>query len=245
MATDFLTRYNEMPLGLKQGVILQKRNGEISFYGGQQLQKFPLIASEDSLLTQRLGDLTLYDREKVTVQSYSVTAGLRKAGGDFAQQFQTTFSQQERQNLIDVYYGNDYACFLFPQELRCSADSEIRKSLPANMVPVALIQNSSNKILSHSGVYLSTRDGSLYQLPAKFSDLQALDPSQWSRTTQPYRLLNLGIIDRGQVIALTQGGKVMTYSAASQQWSSDAALEKSTFVKMLAPFLWSKRLNDL
>jgi hypothetical protein len=174
-----------------------------------------------------------------------VTAGLQKAGGDFAQRFQTVFSQQERQNLIDVYYGNDYACFLFPQELRCSTDSEIRKSLPANMVPVGLIQNSGNKILGRDGVYLSTRDGSLYQLPAKFSDLRSLDPSQWSRTTQPYNLLGLGSMDHDQVIALTQDGTVMTYSAASKQWNYDSALKKATFIKMLAPFLWSKRLNDL
>jgi hypothetical protein len=240
-----LERFNELPLGMKTGALLQTTQGTVLFFDGEQATEL-LQVPENSILTSRSSLPTFFDRANAQVQSYIFGGVFVNTAGEYADSFRRKFSAQERADLLDVSYTGDYSCLLFKDKIRCGADADpdIEMNL-SGIDPVQFLSSPNSDLVQKNALNIATHDGAIYNLPVFWKDLQKMTGKSLPRDPYLKNLVSLGPWIDNQEIAVTTDGQVMIFSAESKSWMKAEGLPAESFQKLMAPYYWSPRLDQL
>ena len=167
--------------------------------------------------------------------------------GRFAKAFQEQLTPAQRADLLDVVYIQDAGCFLFHDKIRCqSGNSSVEKRLNSSFRPVGfLTMTKSLSFIVPPAVYLVDDSGALQRLPETFEAWRGYE------LNNPIRVENLvplsGAVAFGdQYLLLTQDQKLLKWEPSANNWLEVAADgDKQIYKKLIGPFEWSKKLEEL
>jgi hypothetical protein len=239
-----LERFNKLPLGMKTGALLQTDKGSVLFFDGEQATEIMRVP-QDSILTTRSSLPTFFDRLNAQVQSYIFGGVFITTAGEYAESFRRKFSAQERTDLLDVSYSGDYSCLLFKDKIRCGADSDpdVEISL-AGLDPVQFVSSPNSVLVPKNALNIATRDGAIYNLPVYWADLQKLPQGALPLDPDLKNVVSLGPWLANQEIAVTTDGQVMVYTPDNRSWNKAQNLPQESYLKLMAPYYWSPRLEQ-
>lgn len=235
----FLNRFNQAPLGARQGILLLDPAGTLTYFDGATA--LPLMQNIPPESVVVLRDLpALFEPSTGQVKSFTGGDSLVDTPGPFAAEFRA-LSAARRAELLDVVYG-DISCFLFTQSLHCEQGNEsVDLDLPANLQPQQFLRltDSISQIF-----FIVGQDGKKYSLPFQL-DLNAWKASEIvpsdSVGLAPFR--DFTLMPDGRRYALTFDGTLMAYGTSD--WAPVPAFAGKKFRHLMAPFLWSGRLGEI
>lgn len=240
--SDLMERFNELPFGLRNGVLLQDSNGSLEFFDGKNGTE-TLIDDlyPQAILTERNGFPTLYDPPAGEVKSYMYQTNLIDTSGEYANDFRRRFQASKRRALLDVFYGSPFSCLLFEEEASCSdgsgAKSSIRilfkKSAPRRFVR---IDNRLGVILDNNSIAL---------LPQTSAELSSMREEHLESLPNPYGYISYVGPIGGHYFGLSQEGVLLKTTAWKDRPIVVPELAHRRFKKVIGPLLWSKKLEEL
>jgi|GEM_PF-2302375 hypothetical protein len=241
----FQNSFNQYPLGLKQGALLKATDGRFAFYDGDALRKFPMEAAPHSLMVARIRVPTLFNRDDSSVKSYNFGARMVDTKGVFADEFRNRMSYTQQKSLVDIAYGVNYDCKLFVRSIVCETENGKTEKMLPDYKGMGLVSSKWTVSLQKGTLYLSADNGYLYALPDKFEDFQKMAPKDWKRSPGIYHTKEVAFWDINTDIVLTNDGKIRFYIKESKSWETSKMLTPYTFESMIAPYIWSEKLEDL
>lgn len=243
---DFVQRFNEAPLDLQRGVLLRKENSdELFFFDGEKESPAGFSAPEGAILSSQ-GGLPLFflpSTGKASLFLYGKELGA-PATDVLTKRFEE-LSAEDRNNLLDVAYGDQLACLLLKNGLECfGPDREpFRVGLPAG-TPQRLIFAHKSRVVPPGAIHLVMADGYFYQLPGTAAELKSSDPKTWPRTKAPIDLVALQTLD-GTELGIDRAGKLVKQGGRKGTKRGPVPGLRSGYRDILAPFYRSKQLGDL
>lgn len=243
--TDMMMRFNQLPLGLTYGAVLHSDSGKILFYDGNNLQPLPgLETSETGILTMQYGSPTLYDPATGTISTQdSSSQVVADTTGVAARKFRE-LGPEQREGLLDVFYHQEYSCFLFPTHLQCMNGSNRADIRLRAIKPLRFLFTERSVLVQENILFIAAENGYLYALPASWDELVTASESDLKRSADAYKVLNIGPWAANDEIVLNQYGAILHYATEEKKWSLIPAL-RAKYKKVFAPYLWSKKLRDL
>lgn len=248
---DIIQRFNKLPLDIKPGLVTQSQGGKISFYDGTNRKDLIHLSTADAVMTTR-SDLPTFFDPRGSVTSFVFSPSLKETPGGYAKDYVTAYTPAERNNLKDVYYGDlhDYSCLLFETKLRCgdnfASDPDIE--IPLNTFrPVQFLISQSSKLVNNATLYVTAEDGYLYPLPANWASFKTwAKDAKFEKSSKVFKLLSLVTFDDGKTeYALNFDGELSQWAQGQKNWTPVQAFKKDKLQKMIAPFFWSQKLEDL
>ncbi|WP_413290545.1 hypothetical protein [Bdellovibrio sp. HCB337] len=251
VVVDMIQRFNKLPLELKVGMVVQTSEGVVSFYDGTSRQNLIQVGNADTVMTSRLDLPTFFDPSGF-VKSYAFSKTLIETQGGYAKDYVTSYTPAERNSLKDAYYGilHDYSCLLFDQKLRCgdnfASAPDIDVSL-RDIRPIQFLISDKSKYVNNEVLYISAEDGYLYPLPAKWADFKA-----WAATgkltpsSKAFNWKSLVSFDQGQTeFAVDLKGNLEYKSSNGFFWRNVKPYNDDQIQKVISPFFWSKKLEEI
>ncbi|MNL32468.1 hypothetical protein D3C87_1543210 [compost metagenome] len=176
------------------------------------------------------------------MKSFVYGLGFVDTAGDYAQSFRSSYSAQDRENLIDVSYSGDYSCLLFKTKIICGADADPDRELAlGDIEPVQFLSSGNSVMVQKDILYIATADGDLYPLPMYWKDFQKMKSEGLRKSLTVQNLVSLGPLGGQGEIAVTMTGKALVLSDRS--WTAPKGLPQVPFRKVFAPYYWSKKLE--
>lgn len=239
--TDFFERFNQKPMGIKSGIIVQSQSGLISFFDGAVKNELFQTDSSD-IMTMRASVPTFYGKAGY-VKSYVYAPILTDAQGRFAKDYRETFSDADRQDLLDVNYSGDYSCLLFRSKIRCFKSDIFSSEINISTIaPMKFMFNEVSKLLN-----IVTEDGPLYSLPLTFEELQKSTEDNLLKKSITRSHISLVHLDKlGFRVNLNghlDGNK--NIDLAEQVWALVPEYKDEEVKNILGPYYWSKQLETL
>lgn len=245
--TDFLQRFTYLPFDLKEGALLRDSQNALSFFDGEKEISTGLHTKAHTVLSLQAGLPMFFEPLDGSVQTYEFHTQFGKPVPDIlTEHFSKRMSAGDQKEVIDVVYGDEYACVLMKTALECYGKdlALFRKSL-ASLEPLRFVFTYKSRLIQSRVVHLITKDGYLYRLPTTSQELQERDPKDWPRSSNLFNKTAIQPWGRGTEIGLTIDGKVLLYKQKSRQWELIPALESRQIRDVIAPFVWSTQLNEL
>lgn len=252
LVVDLIQRFNELPLDIKPGLLAQTNEGEISFFDGSQRTSLLKLPHPQVLLTLR-GDLPTFFDPDGSVTSFVFSPTLIETKGDYAWNYAKSYSYSERQSLKDVYYGDlhDYSCLLFDSKIRCgdnfANDPDIEISL-GSLQPLQFLISENSVLVNKETLYIATAEGALYPLPPTWSDFKIWSQeARWESSAEKFYLSSLVSIAPNNSLeyAVDFSGRLMKFTPRTKKWSEVEEFKGAQLQKIVGPFFWSQKLEDL
>lgn len=242
---DLLQRFNRLPLSMKAGVLVQNDQSEITFYDG--INKTPILTMPEAIQAANLrtGIPTFFLIDG-SVKSYLFSKSLVDGDGSFAQAYRNKFSGASRAETMDVFYDHEYACFLMKKKIVCGPNNKKVVINFVNIKPIQFLRTSKSALVKNNIIYIAAADGYLYALPETLNELVKIkDENQLKRSSRPFNLLSLAPGFNHDELAITFDGSLLSYSDKTNNWKPVNAYKDANNIKILSPFTWSKKLEDL
>ena len=247
---NFKATFNEYPFGIQPGAILKTEQGSISFYDGNSLKVLPREPDPSTVLTLYYTQLFLISPLSGSIETYTF-AQEPSVTGHLTPWVTNELNPEPKNSLLDatIHSSTDYSCYLFSDALNCFklSNPSLTWQLKLHQIqPVQLVDAEKSKLLPDDGIYIVARNGYLYPLPSKFADLQRIKSEDGLPTlvNEP-SFAGLGKWRDDQEIVLSRDGRVLLYSPRSRKYILAPGLENKSFKKLIAPFLWSKELEEI
>jgi hypothetical protein len=236
----YLGHFNNIPGG-SLGLLLLTETGSLIFYEPEKNTYFEVMNDipSTSVVTDRFTP-TFFDLLSGSVNSFLTPTQLVKTNGSFAESFRQLPIERIHQ-VRDVVYGTDFQCLLFADSVFCSGGDEgVTMSLPKSMSPLQL---SVVRGMGMDLFFIVDRDGKNYRLPTE------LPLAQWTaerleeiKSFSQFR--SVGVLPGLERYGITHSGRLVHYHDPAQLKNVEA-VSHLKFKKMIAPFQWSKQLQDL
>lgn len=242
---DFLQRFNRLPLEMKAGVLVQSGDHELSFFDGKN--KTAIVSTPEAIqvASLRTGIPTLFLADG-TVKSYFFSKSLTDSDGTFAQSYRSNLSAAERADTKDVFFSGGYSCFLFKMKLLCGLGDKKVAIHFRDIKPVQFLRSSKSSLVPGNILYIVAEDGYLFALPTTLNELLKItDESQLKRSLGSYNLLSLVPGFNQDELAVTFGGHIFKYSPKNKDWTPVEVYKETNNKKILSPFTWSQKLEQL
>ncbi|MFL5814623.1 MAG: hypothetical protein ACJ763_13695 [Bdellovibrionia bacterium] len=223
-------RFNTLPMGIKNGAVLVTDTSKLLFYDGETATSlYPSLQATSRLIKEK-GVLSIYDPVKEIVMMLSDGVNL-----DSTPQKAVT----EIRNIIDFYESQPVDCSLFPNRVTCNFSNK-EVTLPIkDFTPIGFwTYDPVNQ--SNPTVYIASKEKRVYALNEYSKDFGSLptgtqSASKWDSSSR--------------AIVLTYDGQVQLVPRDPN--SSDPAElapglnPDERFTRMIAPYYWSKQLQEL
>ena len=242
---DFLQRFNEAPLGLAEGALLRDETGKLTFFDGEKESDLGLGVNPNVVLSTQAGLPLFFDPAQEAASIYAYRAGELSApvSDVLTRHFAEALSPAEKSELRDVLYTNAYACLLLKGGLRCYGPDRAAFAVPIKHTEAKrFVYGSRSRILGQPAILGA--DGFLYQMPRDAASLRASDPARWPKSSEPAKLLAADRWPEGE-LALGVDGSLSTFSYREKKLAPLPSLTGRKFLDFKAPFLWSKKLEEL
>lgn len=244
--TDFANRFNHPPLDISAGALLLRENGEIHFYSNKSAVKWN--GPSASALAIRDGVPVALQSSVDNLQISVDGNHWRQASGNLAEKY-LGLTQNERRSVADIFYsqpGADYSCILFESSMRCWSDGLEEHSVTNWQFRARrFVYGSNSALLPPKSLNILADDGFLYRLPAKFSELKRMAPSNYNRIQNIQSLLGAVTIGKRQELILNTDGQALIYSRQERNSIPISELSGFRFKKVISPYYWSPALQDL
>lgn len=251
LVTDFIERFNKLPLNIHQGLAAHSETGEVSFFDGSTKNTL-FMANPRAFLVYRLDIPVVFDAAANTVKSYYYSTQLQDTPGPYAMRFTQKFSAAERDSLKDVYSGNlhNFRCLLFDTKVVCrssNSDTEPELEIPLTIKPVQFLLTENSVLVDSGLLMIVAEDGSLAELPSSWSDLKlsVLLKDDLARFNKNYGLKSLVTIGDGLEYGVDFNGNLSSFDPNSKSWSAVKPYSGQKIKRVVAPFFWSKVLENL
>jgi hypothetical protein len=250
--SDFLVRFNRKSFDIRDGALLEDEKGQYSFYDGESQRSLSLNVESGAVALSRVGIATFLQPESAKASGYyykrgRVTDVPPSPYVNFMDIFRNELNASERASVRDAFFGGKYACLLMDQALECMDPGRQRFRVPfTHLVPRNFLSTFKSRFVPANVAHIYGEDGFLYILPDSVEDLKNTDPKNWRRSNTPYAFQYLSSFTYGYEIALTAEGKVALYSYPDRKWiQAPKGLEDKKYKRLIAPFAWSEKLNEL
>lgn len=245
---DLITHFNQMPLQIKQGILLQKEDGTISFYDGIEHQ----LSKQPGLQVMALRNVfPAFFNQSGSVKSYMDSKFLVETPGGFAELYRKGWSDN-RGTLMDVFFGESeqLSCLLFEHLIECGGKFGETFKIPLHQIkPQRLVQDLSNFWEPNPALQILDSNGRVHPLPKTFQKLSQITELDLlpaaPRDLWDTSLLSRADLENDSSYAVTTSGELV-YKANSlvEDWTPVKAFKGQKFVKVL-PYFWSQQLEDL
>jgi hypothetical protein len=244
---DLYYRFNRLPLGISEGALLQDEAGTISFFDGIVWQIVKL-GSPGNLLV-RYWELPMLYSHDGNLPQFIFPGKAEANGWYFEDLFKKILKDSKMTDLLDVYHGPMYSCYLFKTRVQCTSSRDAVFEMNFSSIrPVKLFSTSSFMIAKMNSVFILDQDGILHALPEEISKLPQLNESSLPKTRIPYPSLRLDFW-QGQasekLIFLTPSGELKWVSVKEHKEFSYPLVRDVKFTDMYSPYFYSPKLRDL
>lgn len=240
----FINRFNVLPLGMKNGFLVQDFEGTISHVSLDGKLQSVIESGNENLIVTPISfiSIVMFDPDAAAGLFYSFKSELEKVtGGIFEAAFYQGETVAEGRSLRDFsfFLEGDYHCFLFDSEIRCLNSNEKRS--------VELSHLKARHFVAYGNRFgFTTVDGEFFLLPKGFIQrAEKLKVQSLERVRNPHRFVSYVKVEPGQYIGLTVDGQVMRTNEKMTKAAVFAPLSSQRFKKAMGPFIWSKMLEDL
>ncbi len=193
---NLLTRFNKLPLHIKQGKLTVSQNKGVLFYPDITTEdQAPFIQKTDDNFNRPYSKIldikmnfnaaVLYENtifiysNEDEASAYAYSKKLYHANDDLSQFYNTQLKSTEHQSLLDVFYDSnttDYGCFLFKNSLLCKE----KNSTKTHKITFSTLRPQGFYILKNAATRQQTisvvdQNGISYIIPNQFSTLSRLD----------------------------------------------------------------------
>lgn len=243
---DLIERFNKLPLDMKTGVLIQSDLGQLSFYDGFNRSKILNLPETIQATTLRYGLPTFFDING-EVSTYLYSKKLTPTESAFADYYRNDFSDEQRNDTLDVYYSSEYSCFLFKAKLYCEDDKNAQFEISFQKIkPIQFIKSSNSILIQKNTLYITATDGYLYSLPSTMADLQKISiESQLNKTSRAFKTLSLAAGFEKDELGINFSGELLKYNSKRKFWSPVPAYIGLRNKKILSPYIWSKKIEEL
>ncbi len=247
--TDFMEHFNELPLNIRQGILLESGDNSVDFYDGHS--RTPIIGARPinqvffATSSTRAGFFNPDDLSIEYFQSKGVVLPPSKSG--LQDELRNRISQADASTLLDMAFISDGACFLFPKHLHCFHIGNVASSfdVPLNgLLATSFVSIERSMIFNSGDVYLATDQGLLHRLP-QFDQLRNSDPFDYPRAPGSLDVLSIAQINPSQEILMRSNHLLQVYDTRARNWQLIPGLESTPFKKMVGPYYWSEKLDSL
>lgn len=245
---DLIQRFNKFPLDIKPGFAAHSKSGEVSFFDGKNKSTL-FTATPNAFLTSRQDLPTVFDPAG-SVKTYYFAGILQDTPGGYAREFAEKYTPSERESLRDTYYGaaHDYACLLFERKLRCgdnyAQDPDIDVAL--SIRPLNFLLTAKSDFVNNNVLYIVADDGYLYPLPKDWKSFQSWSKSGvLIRSSKQYNMLSLATLNDESEYGVTFEGRLEKRSKLMKMWLPLKEYRGEEIQKIVSPFFWSPKLNEI
>jgi len=239
---DLISRFNQLPYGLKRGALLKAKTGSAFFYDGKQRIEISAAGGrslQSSLLISRSGQPTLFEKETGAVSTLHIGSVWLDTLGDFADLFRKNFQINPWSKLLDVYYGKSYACFLFASKLHCGKHGEPDKSFALkSMKAQSFLHTENSKLLKRGEIYLADGSKKVIALPKAFGLLGSIRDSNWQKDYLPQSAIGYFVLNPSKELLLRADGRLMSYDFSKRKWAEEG--EQLGFESLTGPIFWTE-----
>lgn len=247
--TDFMEHFNQLPLDIRQGLLLESSDNAVDFYDGQT--RTAIIGSRPanqvffSTSSMLAGFFNPDDLSVSYYQSRGRVIEPEKSNLEDELRFATPRS--DAIDLLDVAAVGSGTCVLFPQHLHCFrlGDTASTFDVPLNGLEATSFVTIHQSIIFNEGdVYLATDAGALYLLPT-FESLLKSDPSRYPRAPGSLDVLSIAQVGSGRELLLRSNHLLQLYDSNARIWKRVPGFETSWIKKMVGPYYWSPMLDQI
>jgi hypothetical protein len=242
----FYTRFNAVPLDIKEGVLLQSQQGSMGFYDGSTNR--PMTSMPVAKVISIRSGAPAYFSADGSVKSYYYSKELQDTPGVFARKYRETLTPAQRNSMIDMaYMSGDVACFLFEKSILCghalsgtdvqNVEIPLNAMRPARLLTQDLPDNTSQLLIID-------QDGYAYKAPTKFDDLAKAKESDFVKSVQKTPLVSMAVLEKASY-GVDLNGILQRFDPNQKKWSVAPGLNGQKINKALGPFYWSQKLEDL
>ncbi|MFL5815916.1 MAG: hypothetical protein ACJ763_20275 [Bdellovibrionia bacterium] len=228
----FSNRFNALPLGIKKGAALLTSDSKLVFYDGESVT--PMMSLKNSAIQMyQSGDLLKFYDPIQRVLSQTLD-------GVNLETLETNHDMDldhGKGRFVDRYWTQRADCWLYTNRLICDFH-EKKLSLPiTDFTPVGF-QSYSLSDRFEKKVRIVSKEGQVYAVTAASTEFSGestnnLNTGAWDSST------TIGLSFDGRVYFETQnGGRTLRKPAPGLS-------PNGTYIKMIAPYYWSKELQKL
>ena len=243
--TELFSRFNTLPLDLKAGIAVQAQSGEFSFFDGKNKTK--ILKTEGSTIMTDRALLPVFYNNMGSVKSYSYSATLEDTPGSFAKDFRESFSDDDRQKILDVAYdiSYSYSCMLFTEKLTCYGYDKDNPKIELVFTEIRPLKFMFNHYSNR--LYIVNAKGSLYVLPTTAKELNNTTEADLLKNAITRPLTSIAYIGKAGLKVDLKGVLHMTPDTDSTNptWSETSEYKKEKIKNIFSPFVWSQKLHDL
>ena len=183
----------------------------------------------------------IFDPQNKTVTTYLKDDAQSPTLGQFATLYRNELTDSQRTGLLDSYFGNFQACFLFTRSVYCEDPTgQAVVKFPEGFHPVSL---TVLPMYGADGAFIVDDRGDFYILPFEQPvNTWTFDMFEKNRTLKGFRSVQMlpGFFNA----AVTMDGQLVKFGKISEP-RPVKGYEALKFRRLVAPFFWSPRLNEI
>jgi hypothetical protein len=236
-AAEYLAdRFNRLPLNIVPGAILLDKAGTVSFYDTEKrnfydLKKIRAIGAADD-------ELVLFEDSGVAKDFYKFAVPMPDAEGLTAISYRDA-SPQKQASLLDVVYAEEYGCLLFANSIRCTYSD------PGQKLQSEEFEIKDFEPKGFFGRFILAQDGSTFHIPTTYEGFLNAGAKGFIKNPSRIQHSSFGYLKNQFTYGISMTGVFESYDAAKKTWSAVPSLRQERFKKIIAPFYWSQKLQDL
>ncbi len=243
--TYFLSRFNELPLDLEDGIGLLRDDGDFVHYAGRTPRVIFESLPRESQLTAVSSTPFFIRSATCRVLMFEYDRNPKSVEDRLSErQLCSAFQLDENEEIRDFIEIPGMMCALLSESVHC------RKSageLKAHIIPV---ENARGFLYSRSSAFLGSlafsivdSSGDVVPLPLtwdEFSTIQELKAGE-----RKIDLISIAEWSDSKEIAVRLNGDVVIFDRKSNSWSDAPALSGFKAKRLIAPFVWSPKIHEL
>lgn len=231
-----LDRFNQLPLGIKEGVFAQAQDRRLLFLADKTVSTV-MNETPAGIMVLRYGLPSWFSAEEAQFTSFNLTNQFINTDGALADEFRSTLSATQRFSIKDIYYGY-FICPLREGHLKCySGESEIVLDLPGKALGFLSFENSLGVQMENGDIYVFPKDWESIKSYKNISDLTRIQGQI------PYR--SYVWWKEGISFVLPEDGILRASKDADGLAHPIEAIQGLRFDRVVGPALWSKKLKEL
>jgi hypothetical protein len=238
-----LGRFHRLPFELRSGVRLESTKGMVSFFDPDDNFMETIIPKikPGEIVAERVIP-TVFNSDEGSVKSY-IGEALMDTPGGFAAFYRDNLTKSQKEGLLDAYFGNFNACYLFTKSLYCQLQNDsVVLQFPETIKPSHF---GIMPLFGIDSVFLITQDGTYYWLPFK-KEAKDWDVTQLGTYDKFKGLRSVGLLtDNERNVALDSEGRLTVFKEIAGPHAIVRGYETERFKKIVTTFRWSPKFWQL
>ena len=239
-----IDRFNDLPLEINlNGALIFTEDNLAAFYDGKDVAG--IIKADKAW---RMVSYRQQDRAMFRLTDPSNGLGLSHDLTWFEEEPKThQFIRDDFDQFRDMLRQNDMHCWLNRRDLSCQGveDSKDRHVVELHGYRGAsLVLTSRSSFVEPNQLYVVDEDGDYHEVPNTLKEFKRARSLKSTKIKIRYR--DLGPLNEDQEIGLdAKDGQVVIYDPKTKEWTKNPGFEGIKVKKVISPFPWSMRFDEI